>query len=97
MNAVSGVSEINHAIVTYGSESVSYFDGDTERTPFPVPTKTDCTFAGFYYDEDVRVIDENGGLIANVEGYTDAEGKWDRSDDAPLELTAIFIPGVIAP
>ncbi|MBR5676844.1 MAG: InlB B-repeat-containing protein [Paludibacteraceae bacterium] len=93
---------------TCGNQTVTY------NTALPAISGTMPTgsgaygFYGFYTATGgggVRVIDESGNWIANVSGYTDADGKWIRTSGVTLyayykqaEISALTItPAVIAP
>ena len=93
---------------TCGNQTVTY---NTALTAISgtMPTGSGAYgFYGFYTATGgggLRVIDENGNWIANVSGYTDADGKWIRTSGVTLyayykqaEITALTVtPSVIAP
>ncbi|MBQ3735386.1 MAG: InlB B-repeat-containing protein, partial [Candidatus Methanomethylophilaceae archaeon] len=65
------------ATVVYGSRTISIS---------VVPTMTGCQIRGYDApgNPSYRVADTDGNLIANVEGYTDADGKWIRASDTRI-------------
>ena len=71
-NAIYVTSETGKtatSVVTYAS-SVSYYT--------PLPLRVGYNFVGWWTESSsgVKVADENGELISNVSGYTDAKGNW---------------------
>lgn len=70
-------------------------DGDEDVTAtynaalpsFTAPTKAGNTLSGYYTETSggTKVINADGTLVANVTGYTTADGKWiNTSDDVTL-------------
>ena len=62
---------------TYGKEFI---------LPTTTITKTGYTFDGWYTDSSLnkKVANSDGTLIANVNGYTNSEGKWIRKENTTL-------------
>lgn len=71
------------------SISVTY-NANTNLSGTPaitVPTKTGYEFGGYYTGKNgggTQIIDEDGDVIANVSGYTDASKNWIYTNDIKL-------------
>lgn len=47
---------------------------------FEVPSSSYLIFKGWFIDEKIKISDENGVVLHNVKGYTDAYGRWLNED-----------------
>ena len=82
----------NETPTTAGSKSVTLTFDSKEHADITNPQKTNYTFAGWYSGDNGTgslVIDANGNLQANVDGYTGANGVWKK--DATTTLHAKWI------
>lgn len=61
---------------TNGTATVTFDSSDV--TAFTAATKTGYTLNGFFTaaSEGTMVMNADGTLVANISGYTDAQGKW---------------------
>ena len=73
----------NQSATSAGTTSISVtYDANTNLSGTPaitVPTKTGYTFGGYYTStegEGTQLIDEDGNVIASVDGFTDASKNW---------------------
>lgn len=70
---------------TGGSASVTATYG-AALPSFTAPIHSGYVLKGFYTASSAgdQVIDEDGNLVASVDGYTDSNSKWIKDDDATL-------------
>ena len=73
---------------TDGSVTATY--NSSALTDYSAALKAGSTLKGYYTATSAgnKVIDEEGNLVANVSGYTDASGKWIKTDVATPTLYA---------
>lgn len=71
-----------------GSENVTMTYDSNLHEAITNPTKEGCTFEGWYTEDNgigALIIDADGNLQANVDGYTGAGGIWKKdADDVTL-------------
>lgn len=82
----------NETPTTAGSKSVTLTFDSKEHAAITNPQKTNYTFAGWYSGDNGTgslIIDADGNLQANVDGYTGADGVWKK--DATTTLYAKWI------
>ena len=73
-----------------GTESVIVtYDSSVITPAIRNPVKHGYSLDGWYMN-DKEVIGENGQFVPDVEGYTDAQGRWKH--DGNITLTAVLIP-----
>ena len=73
--------------VTYGSKTGIASGSPVAPVDIEMPAKTGHTFGGYYTAVDgggVKLIDEDGHFIANVNGYTDASYNWKKASNVTL-------------
>ncbi len=75
-----------------GSATATY--NSSTLTDYSAATYAGMTLQGYYTAADggTKVINADGTLVANVSGYTDASGKWIKTDVATPTLYAHWIP-----
>ena len=63
-------------------------------TSWTAPTKSDNTLTGYYTaaNSDTKVINADGTLVANVDGYTDVSGNWTKDGTATLYAQWAAVP-----
>lgn len=79
----------NQSATTAGTPSIAVtFDANTNlTTAITKPTKTGCTFEGYYTAVNgggVQIINRDGNVIASVSGYTDASRNWKYANNIEL-------------
>lgn len=79
----------NQSATTAGTPSIAVtFDANTNlTTTITKPTKTGCTFEGYYTAVNgggVQIINRDGNVIASVSGYTDASRNWKYANNIEL-------------
>lgn len=62
-----------------GTTSIEAVNGESVADII-VPTREGYAFGG-YYVNDKKLFDAKGSLVKGVEGYTDADGKWNTTND----------------
>ena len=74
-----------------GSATATY--NSSTLTSYSAATYGGMTLQGYYTAADggTKVIDADGTLVANVSGYTDASGKWIKTDVATPTLYAHWV------
>lgn len=83
----------NQSATTAGTPSIAVtYDANTNLTSaITTPTKTGCTFEGYYTAVNgggVQIIDNNGNVLASKSGYTDASRNWKYANN--IELYAFW-------
>ncbi|MBE7075439.1 MAG: hypothetical protein E7375_00005, partial [Clostridiales bacterium] len=69
---------------TTGTASVTATYGVSTRFTITNPQRTGYTFAGWKLSNGTKLINVDGTLVANVSGYTDANGKWVHDGDVTV-------------
>jgi hypothetical protein len=69
-----------------GSATATYDSNTLTSVTDATKTTGSWTLNGYFTETTggVKVINDNGTLVANVDGYTDASGNWTRDDGATL-------------
>ena len=75
--------------------TATYNSGDL--TAWTAPTKSGGTLTGYFTaaSEGAKVINADGTLVADVDGYTDASGNWIYDDNATLYAQWEDVPSVL--
>jgi len=75
--------------------TATYNSGDL--TSWTAPTKSGGTLTGYFTETTggVKVINADGILVADVDGYTDASGNWIYDDNATLYAQWEDVPSVL--
>lgn len=79
----------NQSATTAGTPNIAVtYDANTNLTSaITTPTKTGCTFEGYYTAVNgggVQIIDNNGNVLASKSGYTDASRNWKYANNIEL-------------
>ncbi len=72
----NGGSANGSATATYNSSSLTDVSHATNSETY--------TLVGYYTENDTKVINADGTLVASVPNYTDANGKWIKDNDCTL-------------
>lgn len=76
----------NQSATSAGTTSIAV-TYDAVVPAITIPVKTHCTFEGYYTAENgdgVQIINNDGSIIANVSGYTDASKNWKYANNLIL-------------